>query len=224
MLIPLARTAFQALTFNVDPALLPRWESGPLLLALAAAVLSSVVPGAPVNALIVMLLAALLAVLKMLTNAGISRSIPRESVALAYLMCVGVLIFNVPAAVIAGLGLAYSGGPGGALEVASSAGASGFRAATDVSPALAELLKDLGGLRDVHAFTQDSSSVVGQVALVFILLSLASARPKIRRAFLRDDVRIVRRLLMATAAGQPMSSSWSPTPDDTDPTSRRERP
>lgn len=180
MLRSLTRTAFQAMTFNVDPALLPRWESGPLLLALAAAVLSSMVPGAPVNPLMVVLLAGFVIVLQMLTHAGMCRSVPRESIALSYLMCVGVLIFNAPSAVIVGLGLAYSGGPGGTMEVASAAGASGFRSAADVSPVLAELLKDLGGLRDVHAFTQDSSSVVSQVALVFILLSMVSARPKIR--------------------------------------------
>lgn len=196
MLISLVRTAHQALTFNVDPALLPRWESGPLLLALAAALLSSMVRGAPVNFLMLIALAVLLTMSLMLSNKGLPRSVPRETVALAYLMCVGVLIFNVPAAVIAGLGLAYSAGPSNVLEASGCAGASA-----------------------------DSSSAVGPVALVFIVLSLASARPRIRRAFFREDVRTVRNLLMVSAVGRSFASSPSAplSSDNTDPKSRLER-
>lgn len=148
MLISMARTAFQALTFNLDPALLPRWEYGPLALGMGLALASCVVPDAPIGLAQLLSLGALLVLWQ---AADSSRAPPREWVAMGYLFSMGVLVVNVTgtavACALAGAGLSELG----------------------QSPGLGSML-----------------------ALGFIALSLASARPKIRRAFSKEDLRLAR--------------------------------
>jgi hypothetical protein len=151
MLLSMTRTAFQALTFNINPALLPRWENGPLALGLGAALVSTTVPGAPIGALHLL---GLMMLLGLWQAADFSRVVPREWVALGYLLSMGVLLVNVPG-----------------VAVAAALAAMGL---TEPGP---------------------SAGLWSMCALGFIALSLASARPKIRRAFFRDDVRMARLLL-----------------------------